>query len=106
MCLGVCVCVCVCVCVFMCTRQCFSCFAECACFLWLSTAILRLNESVDFLSFLDMYLPVFLVLLVCVCVFLCHGVHRQTNRHSREISETEPANICARTHMKRTLAHA
>jgi hypothetical protein len=81
-------------------------FGECACcFSWLSTAILRLSESVDFLSFLDMYLPVFLVLLVCVCVCLCHGVHRQTNRHSREISEIGPAQTRALEHMQRSLAH-
>ncbi len=65
--------------------------SECACFLWLSTEILCLHESVDFLSFLDMYFPVFLVLLVCVCVCLCHDVYRQINRHSREISEIGPA---------------
>jgi hypothetical protein len=66
--------------------------SECACFFsWLSTEILCSSESVDFLSLLDMYLPVFLVLLVCVCVCLCHDVHRQTNRHSREISEIVPA---------------
>ncbi len=60
------------------------------------TEILCLSESVDFLSFLDMYLPVFLVLFVCVCA--CHGVHRQTNRHSREISELVPARTRALTH--------
>jgi hypothetical protein len=57
-------------------------FSEYACFSWLRTEILCLSESVDFLSLLGMYLPVFFVLLVCVYVFLCHGVHRQTNRHS------------------------
>jgi hypothetical protein len=54
-----------------------------------------LSESVFFLSILDMYLPVFLVCLVCVCGFLCHGVHRQTNSHSREISEIVPAHMRA-----------
>jgi hypothetical protein len=39
-------------------------FRECVCFSLLSTEILCLSESVDFLSFLDMYLPVFLVLCV------------------------------------------
>ncbi len=73
-------------------------FSECACFSWLRTEILCLSESVDCLSLLDMYLHVFLELLVCVCVFLCHGVHRQTNRHSREISETVPAHTRAHTH--------
>jgi hypothetical protein len=80
-------------------------FSECACFLWLSTAILCLRESVNVLSLLDMYLPVFLVVLVCVCVCLCHGVHRQTNRHSREISEIGPAHARAHAHMHRSLAH-
>ncbi len=65
------------------------------CFSWLSTEILCLSESVDFLSILDMYLPVFFVVLVCVCVCSCHGVHRQTNRHSREISEIVPAHTRA-----------
>ncbi len=36
-------------------------FSECACFSWLSTEILSLSEGVDFLSWLDMHLPVFLV---------------------------------------------
>ena len=48
-------------------------------------------SSVGFPSFLAMHLSVFLVLLMCVWVFLCHSVHRQTNRHSKEISETVPA---------------
>jgi hypothetical protein len=50
------------------------------------------SESVDFLSFLDMYWPVFLVLLVCVCVCFCVHLqtNRQTNRHSRGISEIVP----------------
>jgi hypothetical protein len=76
-------------------------FSECACFAWLSTEILCLSASADFLTFLAMYLSVFSVLLMCECVFLCHGVHRQSNRHSREISEIVPA--CA--HMQRSLAH-
>jgi hypothetical protein len=50
-----------------------------------------------------MYLPVFLVLLVCVCVCVCHGVHWQTNRHSREISEIVPEHT--RAHIQRSLAH-
>jgi hypothetical protein len=77
-------------------------FSECACFSWLSTEILWLSESVDFLSILDMYLPVFLVLLVCVCVCLCHGVHLQTNRHNRQISEIVPANTRAHAHAEIT----
>ncbi len=72
-------------------------FGECVCFSWLSTEILCTSESVDFLSLLDMYFSVFLVVLVCVCVCLWHGVHRQTNRHSREISETVPAHTRAHT---------
>jgi hypothetical protein len=60
-----------------------------------------LSESVDFLSLLDMYWPVF---LVCVCVCLCHGVHRQTNRHSRDISEIVRAHTRARER-QRSLAH-
>ncbi len=44
-------------------------FCEYACFSWLSTEMLCLSASVDFLSFLDMYLPAILVLRVCVCVF-------------------------------------
>ncbi len=39
---------------------------------------------------------------MCVCVFLCHGVHRQTNRHSREISDIVPANTRAHTHAEIT----
>ena len=74
-------------------------FSECACFSWLSTEILCLSESVDCLSLLDMYWPVF---LVCVRVFLCHGVHRQTNRHSREISEIVPAHTRVRAHAEIT----
>ncbi len=75
-------------------------FGECLCYSWLSTEMLWLSESVDVPSLLDMYMPVFLVLLVCVCVcvLLCHGVHRQTNRDSREISEIVPAYTRAHTH--------
>jgi hypothetical protein len=63
-----------------------------------------LSESVEFLSFLEMYLPVFLVLLLCVCVCVCHGAHRQTNRHSREISEIVTAHMraCAHAEITRT----
>jgi hypothetical protein len=68
--------------------------SEYACFSWLSTEMLCLSVSVDFLSLLDMYWSVFLVLLV----------HRQTNRHSWEISEIVPAHT-AREHMQRSLAH-
>jgi hypothetical protein len=39
---------------------------------------------------------------LCVCVLLCHGVHRQTNRHSWEISEIVPAHRRARTHAEIT----
>ncbi len=55
-------------------------FGECACFSWLSTVILCLSASVDSLSLLDMYLPVFSVLLVCVCVFVsrCAPEDKQT----------------------------
>jgi hypothetical protein len=76
----------------------------CVCLSWLSTEILCLSASVVFLSLLDMYLPVFLVLLACVCVFLCHGVHRQTNRHSRDISEIVPTHtlVCAHAGITRT----
>ena len=63
------------------------------------------SDSVDFLSLLDMYWPVFLVWLVCACVCLCHGVHRQPNRHSREISEIVPAQTRARAHIRTSLAH-
>jgi hypothetical protein len=42
-----------------------------------------------------MYLSVFFVVLVRVCVCLCYSVHRQTNRHSREISEIVPAHTRA-----------
>jgi hypothetical protein len=62
--------------------------------------MLCFSESVDFLSILDMYFPVFLVLLVCVCS--CHGVHRQTNRHSREISEIGLAHARARSKVEVT----
>ncbi len=40
---------------------------------------------------------------MCVCV--CHDVHRQTNSHSREISEIVPAHMraCAHAEITRTL---
>jgi hypothetical protein len=72
-------------------------FRECV-FSWLSTEILCLSESVDFPSLFDVCLPVFFVLLVCVCVFSSHVVYRQTNRHSREISDIVPAHTRAHTH--------
>jgi hypothetical protein len=40
---------------------------ECVCFSWLSTEILCLSESVDFLSLLDLYLPLFFS-VACLCV--------------------------------------
>ncbi len=40
---------------------------------------------------------------VCVCIFLCHGVHRQTNSHSGDISEIVPAHTHAL--VQRWLAH-
>jgi hypothetical protein len=41
-----------------------------------------------------------------VCLgFLCHGVHRQTNRHSREISEIVPAHTRARAHTQAQITH-
>jgi hypothetical protein len=54
--------------------------SKCACCLWLSNEMLCLRESVDFLSFLDMYWPVFSVLLVCLCVFVsrCAPADKQT----------------------------
>jgi hypothetical protein len=57
-------------------------FCEYACFSWLSTEMLCLSESVDFLSFLDMYLPVFVVLFVCVCVCVCVCVTVCTGRQT------------------------
>ncbi len=39
---------------------------------------------------------------MCVCVFWCHGVYREMNRHSREISETVPAHKRAHTHRQIT----
>ncbi len=62
-------------------------FSECVCFswlcfVWLSTEILCLSESVDFLSLLDMYFPVFLVWLVCVCVCVCFCVTVCTGRQT------------------------
>jgi hypothetical protein len=58
-------------------------FSECSCFSWLSTEILCLSECVDFLSLLDMYLPLFWVLFVfvCFCVTVCTG--RQTDTEER-----------------------
>ncbi len=53
-------------------------FSECACFTWLSTEILCLSASVDFLSLLDMYL---------------------------RISEIVLAHARAHTHIQRSLAH-
>ena len=71
-------------------------FSKCVCSSWPSTEILCFSESVEFLSLLDMSLPVFLVLLLCCfCVFLCDGV--QTNMHSIEISEIVPAHTRVRT---------
>ena len=39
-----------------------------------------------------------------MCFFWCHGVHRQTNRHSRKISEMVPARtlVCAHAEITRT----
>ena len=74
----------------------------CVYFSWLSTEILCLSDSFDFLSLLAMYLPVFFVLLACVCVCLCHGVHRQANRHSGEISEIVPAHMLVCAHAEIT----
>ncbi len=53
---------------------------ECVCFSWLSAEILCLSESVDFLSLLDLYFPVFLVLLVYVFFFMsrCAPADKQT----------------------------
>ena len=59
----------------------FHCLGVRVCLSLLSTEILCSSESVEFLSLLAMYLPVFFVLLACVCVCWCHGVHQQTNRH-------------------------
>ncbi len=88
----------------------FHCFSECSCFAWLSTLILCLSASVDFLSWslLDMYWPVFLVfayLCVLVSRWWSASVHRQTNRHCREISEIVPAHTHACGHILRSLAH-
>jgi hypothetical protein len=80
----------------------FHMFCECVCYSWLSTEMLWLSESVDVISLLDMYVPVLLALLVCVCVFLRHSVHRQTNRHSRDISEIVPAHTRSHTHAEIT----
>jgi hypothetical protein len=55
-----------------------------------------------FYHYFDICLPVFLVLLVCVSVFLCHCVHRQTNSHGREMSEIVPAHTRAHTHAEIT----
>ena len=52
------------------------------------------------LSLLDTY--VFIVLLVCMRVFLCQGVHRPTIRHSSEISEIVPAHTRVRAHAEIT----
>jgi hypothetical protein len=58
----------------------FHCLGECACFSWLSTEIVYLSASVDFLSLLDMYWPVFIV-CECFCVTVCTG--RQTDTAER-----------------------
>jgi hypothetical protein len=52
-----------------------------------------------------LFVCVFSVACVCERESLWHGVHRQTNRHSREISEVVPARTHARTRMQRSLAH-
>jgi hypothetical protein len=44
----------------------------------------------------------FVFSVVCVRV-VCHSLHRQTNRHSREISEIVPA--VTHSHLQRSLAH-
>jgi hypothetical protein len=47
-----------------------------------NTEIECLSESVDFVSLLDMYFPVFLVLFMCVCDFVsrCAPVDKQTQK--------------------------
>ena len=59
-----------------------------------------MSASVDVQSVLDMHVHFFSV--ACVCVFLCHGVHRQTTRHSRDISEIVPVRPHARAHAEIT----
>jgi hypothetical protein len=73
-------------------------FSECACFSLLRTEILCSSESVDFLSLLDMYLPVFLVLLVCVCVYFCVTVctGRQTDAVVRLAKKYQHTRVRAR----------
>ena len=58
---------------------------------WVCDCVVPLSTNEVFsISLLDMYLHVFLAFLVRVCMCLCHGVHWQTNRRSREISEIVP----------------
>ncbi len=57
----------------------------CVCLSWLSTEILCLSDSLDFLSLLAMHFPEFLVLFACVCVCVCVTVctGRQTDTVER-----------------------
>ncbi len=81
---------------------------ECSCFSWLSTEILCLSESVDFLSLLDMYLSVFFsvaCVCVCVCVLLCPGVFgRQTELDTLErwAKQYQHTRECANAEVTRT----
>ncbi len=70
----------------------FFCLGKCACFSWLSTEILCWSAGIDFPSLLDIYVPVFLVELVCVredvfCVTVVTGREWMSfNSHLKKIS--------------------
>ena len=89
---------------------------------WLSTEILSLSDSVDFLSLLAMYLPVFLVcmcvcfcvtvyvcvclchLCVCVCVFVsrCAPADKQTQQRDQRNSARTHTRVRAHSEITRT----
>ena len=69
----------------------------------MSTEILCLSESVDVLSLLDMYLPVFLVLLVCERVFFVEISETVTDTVKRLAKQYQ--HTCACANMQRSLAH-
>ena len=80
-------------------------FSECAFWSWLSTEIVCLSASVDFLPLLDMYWSLFLVLLVCMCVRVCVTVCTGRQTDTVETLAKQYQHIRARAHTCRDHSH-